>query len=205
MAHALHSPTKNTLKNHNMKKRLYSTLLALAAITLIACTTTKSEWTHEQRKTMRRALHEYREMVYLEELTDAEFLIFTGNVTEEIESAYPLYANVLALPNMDDTIDTFVTTAIVEQLDADGANMQHIYPYRELVKEGRLPSKLTRQQRRAFYKCLARKVNNEYANFEQFFAAVVAGTTNKGQIAALESACALELFDWKGEETPTKK
>ncbi|MFI3248987.1 MAG: hypothetical protein R3Y39_07665 [Rikenellaceae bacterium] len=188
-----------------MKKRLYTSLLALVAITLIACTTTKSEWTHEQRKTMRRALHEYREMVYLEELTDAEFFIFSDNVTDEIEAAYPLYANILALPDMGDTIDSFVTTAIVEQLDADGANMQHIYPYRDLVKEGTLPKKLTRQQRRAFYKCLARKVNNEYSDFEQFFAAVVANTTNKGKIASMEAECALELFDWKKGESTTKK
>ncbi len=188
-----------------MKKRLYSALLALAAITTIACTTTKSEWTHEQRKTMRRALHEYREMVYLEELSDAEFIIFTGDVTDEIENTYPLYANILALPDMSGAIDSFVTTTIVEQLDADGANMQHIYPYRELVKEGRLPKGLTRQQRRAFYKCLARKINNEYSDFEQFFAAVVADTTDKGQIASMEAACALELFDWKGEEATTAK
>lgn len=139
-------------------------------------------------------------MVYLEELTDAEFVIFTNNVTDEIEVAYPLYANVLALPDMDETIDTFVTTAIVEQLDADGSNMKHIYPYRDLIKEGRLPKGLSRQQRRAFYKCLARKVNNEYSDFEQFFSAVVADTTNKGQIAAMQAACALELFDWTGEE-----
>ncbi len=187
-----------------MKKRLFTSLLALAAITLIACTSTQSGWTHEQRKTMRRALHEYREMVYLEELTDAEFFIFSDNVTEEMEAAYPLYANILALPDMGETVDTFVTSAIVEQLDADGANMQHIYPYRNLVKEGTLPKGLTRQQRRAFYKCLARKVNNEYSTFEQFFSAVVAGTTNKGQIASMESACAKELFDWDGMESSKK-
>lgn len=181
-----------------MKKRLFTSLLALAAITLIACTSTKSGWTHEQRKTMRRALHEYREMVYLDELTDAEFIIFSNDVTDEMEAAYPLYANVLELPDMSETVDTFVTTAIVEQLDADGANMAHIYPYRELVKEGVLPKKLSRQERRAFYKCFARKVNNEYSDFEQFFSAVVAGTTNKGEISKMESACAMELFKWDG-------
>lgn len=188
-----------------MKKRLITSLLALTAITLIACTSSQSGWTHEQRKTMCRALHEYREMVYLEELTDAEFFIFSDNVTDEMEAAYPLYANILALPDMSETVDTFVTTAIVEQLDADGTNMQHIYPYRNLVKEGTLPKGLSRQQRRAFYKCLARKVNNEYSDFEQFFSAVVANTTNKGQIASMEAACAMELFDWKKGEPTAKK
>ncbi len=184
-----------------MKKRLYTTLIALAAVALIACSHSTSGWTHEQRKTVRRTLHQYREMVYLDELTNAEFLIFTGDVTDEIESAYPLYTNVLISPAMSDTMDMFITTMIVEQLDADGSNIEHIYPYRELKKSGILPKGLTRQQRRAFYKCLARKVNNEYSTFEQFLQAVIADTTDKGKIAEMEAECAKELFDYTPEAT----
>lgn len=179
-----------------MKRHLSTLLLAIAAITMIACTQGSSEWSHKQRKTMRRALHEYRDMVYIDQLTDAQFLIFADNVTEEIESDYPLYTNIISLPAMSDTIDMYITTTIIEQLDADGSNIRNIYPYRELKKEGIVPSGLDRKQQRAYFKCLARKINNTYSDFEQFFYAVMADTTNKSQIVALQASCAKSLFDY---------
>ncbi len=184
-----------------MKREFYTTLIAAASIALIACNTTTSEWTLEQRKSMRRAIHEYRDMVYIDELTDAEFFIFSDNVTDEIEATYPNYDEILTFPALSDTLESYVTTIIIEQLNADASNMSHIYPYRELRKEGMLPKALTRQQQRSFYKCFARKVNQQYSNFESFFEAVVYNTTNKSEISKMQSSCAKSLFDWSGTET----
>ncbi|MFR9619652.1 MAG: hypothetical protein SNH63_00360 [Rikenellaceae bacterium] len=180
-----------------MKRKLYTLLLACTIILLAACTTAqKGEWSKQERKTMRRALHEYREMVYLAELSDAQFFIFGDQLMDAVEMTYPDFSDVIEFPYLDDTIRAYITTTILEQLDADGANMRYIYPYRTLRKEGRLPEGLTRSEQRTFYKCLARKINAEYSTFESFFWAVAADTTNMSKIATFQSACAKSLFDW---------
>ncbi len=192
-----------------MKQRLLlpiPTLLIVATLLVaiagcISESTTSSSWTHQQRKAMRRTLMQYRDMVYIDEMTDAEFIIFTNNVTDEIEAVHPLYTSVIDLPAVSDTIDMYITTTIVEQLDADGANIRHIYPYRELRKEGILPSGLSQKEQRSFYKCLARKVNDKYDNFSQFFQAVISNTTPTSEIATMEAECAKALFNY----TPSTK
>ena len=145
---------------------------------------------------MRESLKEYRDMVYLEDLTDPEFVIFSDGVALEIEQAYPVYATLMALPGLNDTVEMFVVTEIVDQLDADAHNMRHIYPYRMLVAEGILPDKLTHEQQREFYRCFAQKVNNQYATVMQFVNAVLNDTTNDSQIAQFQQQCANDLFDW---------
>ena len=51
-----------------MKKILLCVpLLALAVAGLVGCSQQR-KWTHEQRKAMREALRDYRQMVYLEDL-----------------------------------------------------------------------------------------------------------------------------------------
>lgn len=187
-----------------MKTRLYTALLLLLTIAGVACTprattTTSSEWTRQQRQQMRRTLLQYRDMVYIDEMTDAEFIIFANNVTDEIEYVYPLYTEFIEFPAVSDSIDMYVTTTIVEQLDADGANIRHIYPYRQLRRESILPEGLSRKELRAYYKCLARKINSEYSDFSEFFAAVVANTTNKGDITKLQAECAMSLFNYKSD------
>ncbi|MFI3259833.1 MAG: hypothetical protein R3Y16_07040 [Rikenellaceae bacterium] len=179
-----------------MKKSIYTLLIAAFTIGLYSCNSTPSGWSNEQRKTIHRALGQYRDMVYLDEMTSAEFYIFSDNVTEIFEQNYPNYEEVVALPDIDNQIEAVITTVIVEQLDADGTNLRHIYPYRELRKECVLPRGLSRKEQNKFYKMLARKINDEYKSFETFFAAVVAGTTNKGVIASFQAECAKALFDW---------
>lgn len=181
-----------------MKKIIYTLSILTIAIAVFACTTTNSTWTREQRATIHRALQQYRDMVYLEELTDAEFYIFSDNATDVIEESYPNFTEIMEMPLFADSIGVIVNTIIVEQLDADGANIRHIYPYRELKKEQRLPRKLSRKEQRSFYKCLARKINAEYSDFGAFFNAVLADTTDTSQIATFEAECAKSLFDWDG-------
>lgn len=182
-----------------MKKIFYTLSLFTLAVVLFACNSTSSGWSREQRATMRRALHEYRDMVYLDELTDAEFFIFADNATDVLEEQYPNFDAVMTTPAFGENINTIVTTIIVEQLDADGSNIRHIYPYRELKKQGRIPAKLSRKEQRSFYKCLARKIDNQYDDFGAFFNAILADTTNTSQIATFEAECAKSLFNWDGK------
>lgn len=179
-----------------MKKLLLSTsLLALFAAGFIGCSQ-RQQWNHEERKAMREALDSYRQMVYLDDLTDAEFVLFSDEVAGALENAYPVYAAFIQMPDVNDTVDMVVVTTIVEELNADAHNMRHIFPYNYLVKQGILPTGLDRNQQKAFYTCLAGKVNATYSTMDQFFNAILADTTDLSQLRQLETQCANDLFDW---------
>lgn len=178
-----------------MKKILLSLTLIMAAVAIVGCSQ-KAKWNHDQRKAMRENLRQYRDMIYLQDLTDPEFLIFTDSVTGDIEAVYPVYTSFIEMDGVQDTIDMFVMTAIIDELDADAHNMRHIYPYRYLVSEGILPDRLTHEQQRDFYRCLAQKVNNTFLTVEQFLMAIVADTTSTSTIKKLQGECANELFNW---------
>ena len=117
-----------------MKKILLSLSILLTFVVITGCSK-KAKWNHEQKKAMRENLHQYRDMIYLQDLTDPEFLIFTDSVTGDIEAVYPIYTSFIEMDGAQDTVDMFVLTAIVDELKADAHNMRHIYPYRYLVSE----------------------------------------------------------------------
>lgn len=184
-----------------MKKVLLTLTLFAALCATVSCSQ-KAKWNHQQKQALRDALKTYRDMVYLQDLTEPEFVIFTDNVAGDIETAYPVYATFMQLPAVDDTVDMFVITAIVEQLNEDASNMRHLFPYHTLVRQGILPDKLTHEQRHAFYKCLAQKVNNYYISVEQFLSDVIkSDTSSQTQIGKFQSECANDLFDWVIEVT----
>lgn len=179
-----------------MKKILLCVpLLALFAAGLIGCSQQR-QWNHEQRKAMREALRSYRQMVYLDDLNDAEFVLFTDDVAGQLENSYPVYVEFVEMQGVDDTVDMVVVSTIVDELDADAHNMRHIYPYSTLVAQGVLPAGLDHSQQKAFYTCFAGKVNATYATMGQFFNAILADTTDLSQIRQLESQCANDLFSW---------
>lgn len=179
-----------------MKKLLLTTsLLALFAAGFIGCSQ-RQQWNREERKAMREALDSYRQMVYLDDLTDAEFVLFSDEVAGTLENAYPVYAAFIQMPGVNDTVDMVVVTTIVEELNADAHNMRHIFPYNYLVKQGILPTGLDRNQQKAFYTCLAGKVNATYSTMDLFFNAILADTTDLSQLRQLETQCANDLFDW---------
>lgn len=184
-----------------MKKILHYLVVAITIIATTSCSK-QAKWNHEQKEALRNALKTYREMIYLQDLTEPEFMIFTDDVAGDIEGAYPVYASFVQLPAVDDTLDMFVVTAIVEQLNENASNMRHIYPYHTLVKQGILPDKLTHDERHAFYKCLAQKVNNYYTSVNEFLSDVLKSDTNaQTQISKFQSECANDLFDWVIEVT----
>ena len=170
-------------------------VLALFAAAFAGCTQ-QQKCNHEQRKAMREALHDYRKMVYLEDLTDPEFVLFTDEVANTLEGSYPVYTTFIEMEGVNDTVDMVVVTTIVEELDADARNMRHIFPYNYLVAEGILPEGLDLGQQHAFYNCLAGKVNDTYASTMQFFNAILADTTDLSQLRQLETQCANDLFGW---------
>ena len=174
-------------------------LLALSVLAIALSSTSCSEqrrWNQKQKHQMREALRQYRDMIYLQDLTDPEFIIFTDDVANDIELAYPVYTTFIEIPSVNDTVDMFVISTIVEELNEDAHNMRHLYPYRYLVSQGVLPDKLSHEQQRAFYKCFAEKVNSSYSDMNQFLNAILADTSATSQISQMQQQCASDLFNW---------
>jgi hypothetical protein len=106
----------------------------------------------------------------------------------------------MEMPAVNDTVQVYVVTAIVEQLDADASNMRHLYPYRDLVAANILPDGLDRVDQNIFYQCFANSVNNTYADVSQLVNAMIADTLPTSQIAQMQAACANSLFGWSVTE-----
>ena len=182
-----------------MKKLLlYVAAVALVLGGIFACGE-QTKWNREERQAMRNLLRDYRKMVYLNNLTGAEYMLFTDQVLAAVEEDYPVYTTFIEMPAVNDTVQVYVVTTIVEQLNADAANMRHIYPYRDLVAANILPDGLTRGQQNAFYQCFANAVDNTYSNAAQLVNAIVADTVQTSQIAQMQATCANELFGWTVE------
>lgn len=133
-----------------MKKILLCVpLLAIFAAGFFGCSQQR-QWNHEQRKAMREALRSYRQMVYLDDLNDAEFVLFSDEVAGQLENSYPVYMEFVQMQGVDDTVDMVVVSTIVDELNADARNMRHIYPYNYLVAQGVLPAGLDHEQQKPF-------------------------------------------------------
>ena len=169
--------------------------VALLASMLGGCAS-KNGWKHEERKAMRKALENYRQMIYLDDLSDLEFAVFADEVANELEMSYPVYTALVAMPQANDSIEVVVVETIVDELNANPHNMRHLFPYPYLVANGILPEGLDHNQLRQFYACLAAKVNQQYLTVEQFFNALLSESADYQQIVAMQSACANDLFGW---------
>ena len=179
-----------------MKRFLLSvSIVTLALLSIVGCSE-QAKWNRQQRQSMREALRQYRRMVYLNNLTDAEFMLFTDDVALALEEDYPVYTSFMKMPGVNDTVQVYVVTTIVEELDADARNMRHIFPYHSLVSQNILPAGLDREQQHAFYNCLASKIDTTYSTMEQFVDAILADSTSQSQIAQMQLQCANELFNW---------
>lgn len=179
-----------------MKKILLTvSVAALSILSIVGCSQ-QAKWNRQERQAMRNLLRDYRDMVYLNDLTDAEYMLFSDNVAANIEEDYPVYTTFIQMPGVNDTVQVYVVTTIVEELDTDARNMRHIYPYQYLVSANILPSGLDRSQQNAFYNCLSQKVNNTYPTVNSFVNAVMNDTTATSQMYRLQQQCAADLFDW---------
>lgn len=169
-------------------------LLLIISLAAIFCSCNKQrEWNREQRHQMRQDLRTYRDMVYLTDLNDVEWELFADDVAVALENDYPVYASFIEMPSVDDTVTMVVVETVVTQLEADAHNMRHLFPYRQLVAEGILPDGMTHQQIKAYYTCLAQKVDNYYNSVEQFFGTILAGNIDSTQLGTFQRQCAADF------------
>ncbi|MBR2976232.1 MAG: hypothetical protein IKC57_05275, partial [Alistipes sp.] len=114
-----------------MKKILLSVVM-VALFAAVGCSKQR-EWSDKERHALRKDIKAYRDMLYLDNLAEAEFDAFSGDVVEAIEIDYPVYTTFVELPARGDTVEVYVVSMIVNELDADAHNMRNIYPYPWLV------------------------------------------------------------------------
>ena len=193
------------LKYNAMKRILLTVSVAALSILSIACCSQQAKWNRQERQAMRNLLRDYRDMVYLNDLTDAEYMLFSDNVTSRIEKDYPLYTTFVQMPGVNDTVQVYLLAAIVGEIDTDARNMRHIYPYRSLVDAGILPSGLDRAEQNAFYNCLSQKVDETFPTAGSFVNAVISDTAATSRICRMQQQCASDLFDWTAEGVGTSE
>ena len=143
-------------------KKILLLLPVIALLATMAGCSQQHKWNHEQRKAVREALRDYRKMAYVENLTDAEFVLFSDEVALDLEGDYPVYATFISMPGVDDTVEMVVITTVVDELNADARNMRHLYPYEYLVEQDVLPTGLDREQQRAFLRDASRLLRESY-------------------------------------------
>lgn len=186
-----------------MKKCIF-TIVAIAAIMLVGGCAKEKKWGEAERNKLREELRAYRDMIYLDNLAEAEFVDFSGDVVEAIEIDYPIYTTFVELPGRGDTVEVYVVSTIVEELNTDPHNLRNIFPYPQLVADGVLPAGLNHQAQRAFYDCLSHKIKRTYRTTSAFFDAITNGTqTDSNKIADMQMQCAADLFDWGVEVDET--
>jgi hypothetical protein len=185
-----------------MKKNLLFITFVAVAATVVGCSTER-KWGEKERKELHNELRAYRDMVYLDNLAEAEFDVFSGDVVEAIEIDYPIYTTFVELPGRGDTVEVYVVSTIVEELKANPHNMRNIYPYPYLVDEGILPANLNHQAQRAFYDCLSHKVKQYYPSTMAFFDDIINSPTTPTAITDMQMSCAADLFDWGVEVDET--
>ena len=186
-----------------MKKSLL-TAVAIVAVLLSGGCSKEQRWGEKEREELRRELRAYRDMVYLDNLADAEFALFSGDVVEAIEVDYPVYTTFVELPGRGDTVEVYVVSTIVEELNTNPHNLRNIFPYPQLVADGILPAGLNHQAQRAFYDCLSHKIKRAFPSTAAFFDAIVDGNQAGATLVAnLAMQCAADLFDWGVEVDET--
>lgn len=178
--------------------------MAMAAILFVGGCAKEKRWGMKEREELREELRAYRDMVYLDNLAEAEFNSFAGDVVSAIEIDYPIYTTFVELPGRGDTVEVYVVSTIVEELNTDPHNLRNIFPYPMLVADGILPSGLNHQAQRSFYDCLSHKIKRAYKSTADFFDAIVSDSpADNSKIASLQWQCAADLFDWGVEVDET--
>ncbi len=164
--------------------------VAVAALFATACSTPQGRWNRQQKRELRHALHEYRNLVYLQNMTDAEFILFSDDVAGLLEDSYPSYVEFVEMPGVNDTIEEVIVTTIVSDLQANHHNMRHFFPYEVLRNAGVLPADMKREHLVEFYNCLAQSVNKYFGSYEAFVYAALSSSLDDAMIVKFQQQCA---------------
>lgn len=140
-------------------------------------------------------LQGWREIVYLNDLTDEEFALFASGVADILERRYPSYVEFVEMPMVGDSVEMVIIATITTDLKASPERLRHIFRYDDLVELGTLPAGLTLHQRNNFYRCFAERVGMTYGSLQRFVWDAVYSTLDDLLIAQMLRHCAAPYWD----------
>lgn len=166
------------------------TIIFISAVALLTSCGNNRGWSARERQEAHEMLREWREMVYLNDLTEEEFALFANNVTDLLQMEYPSWVEFIEMPMVGDSVEMVVITAIVTEIKASPDKLRHIFGYEELCNAGVLPVGMSHKHQQDFYKCLAEKVNNTFGSMQQFVWDAVYSKLDDMIIAQMMRHCA---------------
>lgn len=155
----------------------------------------KQKWTEEERRATREMLRDWREIVYLNNLSEEEFMLFRSQVADMLEQQHPVYEEFIEMPMMGDSVEVVLLATIVTELKASPEKMRHIFPYTFLVAEGYLPKGLDRHHQEEFYRCFADNVNRNYGSVQQFVWDAFYSRLDDLLVVAMLRSCAVPYWE----------
>ena len=140
-------------------------------------------------------LQEWREIAYLNALTDAEFAVFAEDVADMLEARWPSYVEFVEMPMVGDSVEVVVVATIVNDIKANANNMRHLFPYDVLVSAGVLPAGMTTHQQKEYYMCLANGVDNVFGSVQNFVWGAINSSLDDVVIAHMLRDCAVPFWE----------
>lgn len=171
------------------------TALCISATVLLSACGNRGNWSQREREMAREMLQEWREWVYLNELSEEEFALFASNVTDLLEEQYPSFVEFIEMPMVGDSVEMVMIAAIVTDIKASPERLRHIFSYKELTDSQILPTGLNKSQQAAFYKCFAEKVNIVYGSMQQFVWDALNSSLDDALIAQMMRHCAEPFWE----------
>ena len=170
-------------------------LLAGALLLTLLPSCNKRPWSEQQRSYARDMLREWRNVVYLNELSEEEFALFSGRVADILEMRYPSYVEFAEMPMVGDSIEMVIVAAITSELKATPERLRHILSYDDLVELGTLPAGLTRHRQNGFYRCLAERINQTYGSIQSFVWDAMYSRLDSSLTTQMLHRCAAPFWD----------
>lgn len=185
-----------------MRKNLVRAVIALATIAVmggmclyVSSCSPQRKWNEEQRREAREMLREWREIAYLNALTEAEFDLFSAEVADVLEERWPSWVEFIEMPMVGDSVEVVVVATIVNDIKANASNMRRLFPYETLVSAGVLPEGLTAHQQKEYYMCLANGVTNVFGSVQNFVWGAINSSLDDVVIAHMLRDCAVPFWE----------
>lgn len=184
------------MQQKSTKKIVWAlTALAVGSCLWLSSCTAKQKWNEEQRREARQMIREWREIAYLNALSEAEFTLFAGEVADLLEAEWPNYVEFIEMPMVGDSVEMVIITTIAGELKATPERMRNIFPYGRLVDMEILPAALSVAHQESFYRCFTEKVNTLYGSLQRFVWDAIYSRLDDAIILRLMRQCASPYWD----------
>jgi hypothetical protein len=167
----------------------------MVATTLLLTSCNNRRWNDKQRKATREMIEQWRQLAYLNALTEEEFALFAGRVTDVLEEEYPSYVEFVEMPMVGDSVEMVIITTIAGELKATPERMRNIFPYGRLVDMQILPAGLSMAHQETFYRCFTEKVNTLYGSLQRFVWDAIYSRLDDAIILRLMRQCASPYWE----------